>query len=215
MFERACSVLVEKNIDSKCFDMQICVYRDYDCGLNDILQVSSWENRPEDLRNFLTKIVARGGDDIPEAIEIGLQHAYKEHEKSSLSQIILIADAPAKSLEEVKRDRSKLGDSKWNDKFGTVTFYGDEVKKFTSHEVPVPINTFYIDDICKKNFEDIAKLSSGVSKELKLKGEEGSEILTNFISEAILSSVGKSKSNNADDLIKLYKEKYPKFYTKE
>jgi len=37
MFEHACGVLEKKNLDSKCFELQIGVYRDYDCGLDGIL----------------------------------------------------------------------------------------------------------------------------------------------------------------------------------
>ena len=50
----------------------------------------------------MSLIKAIGGEDVEEAIEVGLQHASNEVEKNNLSQIILIGDAPAKSKEVIK-----------------------------------------------------------------------------------------------------------------
>jgi hypothetical protein len=55
--------------------MQCAIYRDYDQGLNGILEYSSWYSDPVPLREFMSKIKAKGGEDYEEAVEIGLQHA--------------------------------------------------------------------------------------------------------------------------------------------
>ena len=82
-----------------------------------------------------------------------------------------------------------------------------------NHEHPVSVNTFYIDESCKNNFQEIAVLSKGKCQELKLEGEKGSEILTNFITETILSSIGK-EFGNTDELVTRYREKFKKSYIK-
>ena len=69
--------------------MQFVVYRDYDCREGGLLQSSSWETKPNNLRNFMTKVNARGGDDYEEAIEIGLWHAVQQSEHpDGISQVI-------------------------------------------------------------------------------------------------------------------------------
>jgi hypothetical protein len=50
IFERAQKILKDYKIDPNCFEMQFVCYRDYDCGVENILHASSWERRPENLR---------------------------------------------------------------------------------------------------------------------------------------------------------------------
>jgi hypothetical protein len=57
------------------------------------------------LREFTSKVRAKGGGDYEEAIEIGFWHALREHNKNPITSIILIADAPAKSLQVIKSHR--------------------------------------------------------------------------------------------------------------
>ncbi|CAF4652242.1 unnamed protein product, partial [Didymodactylos carnosus] len=110
MFERAGTVLKEKGLPSDAFQMQFVVYRDYDCKKEGILQSSSWETKPNNLRNFITPIAATGGGDYEEAIEIGLWYAVQQSEQpDGLSQVILIGDAPAKEKPAIARDRNASG----------------------------------------------------------------------------------------------------------
>lgn len=50
-----------------------------------ILNYSGWESSHENLQSFMSLIKAVGGEDVEEAIEVGLQHAYNEVEKNNLS----------------------------------------------------------------------------------------------------------------------------------
>ena len=69
MFERASVVLKEKGLPNDAFQMQLAVYRDYDCKPERILQSSSWETKLTNLRIFMSTIIkAMGGSDYEEAI---------------------------------------------------------------------------------------------------------------------------------------------------
>ncbi|CAF2980653.1 unnamed protein product [Rotaria sp. Silwood2] len=105
MFERASAILTEKSLPNDTFQMQFVVYRDYDCKEKELLQSSCWETKPNNLRNFMTHISAKGGGDYEEAIEIGLWYAVQQNKQSDrISQVILIGDAPAKDRPAIKRD---------------------------------------------------------------------------------------------------------------
>ncbi|CAF4983507.1 unnamed protein product, partial [Rotaria sp. Silwood1] len=95
MFERASVILEQKGFPGDGFQMQFAIYRNYNSRENKILQVSSWNTKGSSLRAFMNAISPEGGWGN-EAIEIGLWHAVKESEMpDSISQIILIGDAPA------------------------------------------------------------------------------------------------------------------------
>jgi hypothetical protein len=100
---------MENGFNAKSFEMQCAIYRDYNQGIDGILEFSSWNSDPLPLRDFLSKVQAKGGDDYEEAIEIGLQHSLKEHQKEPISSIILIANATAKKKDAVKILREKYG----------------------------------------------------------------------------------------------------------
>jgi len=48
-----------------------------------------------------------------EAIEIGLWHANKEHERKPITQVILIDDAPPNNYGEVHVKRNNFGHKYW------------------------------------------------------------------------------------------------------
>ncbi len=50
------------------------------------MEVSRWEDNPENLKQFLNLIVAKGGGDYPEALEIGLSEVLIEKKTSNISQ---------------------------------------------------------------------------------------------------------------------------------
>lgn len=58
-----------------------------------------------------------GGGDYEEAIEIGMWHVLNQHSIKPVDYVILIGDAPAKSLDAVERDRKK-DENIWLQKFG-------------------------------------------------------------------------------------------------
>ena len=70
------------------FQIKIVVYRNYNSNESEILQLSSWENKAQNLINFLKTVHPNGGWGN-EAIEMGLWYANQE---ADLSQVILIGD---------------------------------------------------------------------------------------------------------------------------
>ena len=159
MFERATEILKEKGI-TQGFEIQFVVYRDYDCK-DDLLQVSSWESRPELLRKFMAKMTAKGGGDYEEAIEVGLWHCNQEAEAEGISQVILIGDAPAKQKKAIAGDRNTYGGSSyWNKtKYAKETYYVDEMEKLAAKRIPV--HAFYVNSGPKENFTEIATKTGG------------------------------------------------------
>lgn len=191
MFERATEVLNKQKPSTESIQMQMTVYRDYDCMKEGLLQSSSWESKPTNLRTFMSSIVARGGGDFPEAIEVGLSHAFQQSEQpEGISQVILIGDAPAKSEETIKYDRVIYGgETYWSRTlFQTRTHYKTELQKLKNKNIPV--HTFYLNDKAKENFEEIARETSGHCKRLDIYSAQGAELLTHFVTEEILRQAG-------------------------
>ncbi|KAL4445289.1 hypothetical protein ABPG74_022102, partial [Tetrahymena malaccensis] len=204
MFQRASIVLQENNIQDECFQMQFVVYRDYDCLIDGILQFSPWESKPISLREFIKTINAHGGGDFEEAIEIGLQHANTENSLKPISQVILIGDAPSKSNEAIKRDRNQYrGESYWEDsKFSEITHYKTEAFKLKLQSIPV--HCFYLNESAQQNFQEISDITQGRCQKLDINSPNGSQQLTDVITESILESIG------GQQLVKSYQKIFGK-----
>lgn len=211
MFERAKDVLKENSIDTNCFELQFACYRDYDCGVDKILQASSWERKPENLRAFMETIHAMGGGDYEEAIEIGFWHVNQENSKDKVSQVILIGDAPAKEKNVIISDRNSFYNGQWDTKFGKPTYYLDELDKLINDSVLV--YPFYLHNGARSNFEEIAILSGTIDKckLLNVQSSEGSETLTNVVTRQILANIGNSYGRG-DELAEAYEKKFCKSY---
>lgn len=148
MFERVSLILKENNIKENSFEVQFVVYRNYNSREDKILQHSPWDTKPDNLRAFMNTIdVERGWGN--EAIEIGLWHANREHEREKITQIILIGDAPPNTKNEVKRKREKLGENYWQKtKFEKATYYEDELVQLMQNNIPV--HAFYVNNSGKE-----------------------------------------------------------------
>ena len=206
MFERASHVLSQKGLPNDAFQMQFVVYRDYDCREDGLLQSSAWESKPDNLRNFMTKVTATGGGDYEEAIEIGLWHVVQQSESpEEISQVILIGDAPAKEMPAIIRDRQATGgETYWGKtKYKVPTYYVTEMQQLKVRNIPV--HTFYLADGAKSNFEMIASQTSGQSKYLDINSARGAELLTDFVTEAVLK---KTAGDQADAVVALYRRLY-------
>jgi len=203
MFERAADVLNENGMSNVAFQMQFVVYRDYDCMEEGILQSSSWETKPTNLRNFLEPIIATGGGDYEEAIEIGLWYAAQN--MNGLSQVILIGDAPAKERPAIQRDRKAYGgESYWSKtKFSTQTYYLDELR--TLRDQNILVHTFYLANGARNNFQNIATPRVGRCQSLDIKSAKGVETLTNCITEEILRNAA---GKDGDAAVELYRRRY-------
>jgi hypothetical protein len=204
MFERASSILKEKMLPSDAFQMQIAIYRNYNSEENKILQASSWETKASNLRVFMNTIRSEGGWG-QEAIEIGLWHAVKESEmQNSVSQVILIGDAPANTQEEVSEKRGSFGESYWEKtRFSKPTYYRYELEKLKGKNIPV--HAFYLTDYAKSDFRKIAKETGGRCEYLDIHSSQGAESLTDFVTEEILRSAA---GDQGDAAVELYRTKY-------
>ncbi|CAF4640808.1 unnamed protein product [Rotaria sp. Silwood1] len=204
MFERASDILKEKMLPSDAFQMQIAIYRNYNSKANKILQTSSWETKASNLRAFMNTIHPEGGWGN-EAIEIGLWHAVKESEmQNSISQVILIGDAPANTQKEVSQKRGSFGEAYWEKtRFSKPTYYQYELQKLKENSIPV--HAFYLTDYAKGDFRKIARETQGRCEHLDIYSSDGAESLTDFVTEEILRSAA---GDQGDAAVELYKMKY-------
>ncbi|CAF4077726.1 unnamed protein product [Rotaria magnacalcarata] len=215
MFDRAADILSEKGLPSDAFQMQFAIYRNYNSEESKILQVSAWCTKGSGLRAFMNTIDPEGGWGS-EAIEVGLLHAVQESDTpESISQVILIGDAPANSQTEVSQKRANFSEAYWkNTKFTAPTHYETELKKLKDKKIP--IHTFYLTPYAKSNFEEIAKQTVGRCEALNIQSPQGAESLTHFVTEEILRKMALD-AGKAPDIVKavveLYRKKYVKAFT--
>ncbi|KAL4480832.1 hypothetical protein ABPG72_001701 [Tetrahymena utriculariae] len=213
MFERSCQIIrnSEKNIPEDCFQIQFAVYRDYDQMKERILQVSPWESKAENLKKFLEQIEPQGGQDYEEAVEIGLQHANQENSNYPLSAIILIADAPAKSLSQIQDYRKTYGgENYWKaTKFSQATHFQDEVQKLKNANLPV--HCFYLHEGAMENFTYIANQTGGKCESFNINSSDAHQKLIEIVVEPILVNVGK-QNGVGDSLYQEYLKVFNKNY---
>ena len=210
MFERAYKILKDSKIPEGSFQVQFVVYRNYGDEENRILQSSIWETKPDNLRLFMEKISASGGYGDKEAAELGLWHANNEHEKESISQVILIGDAGANAEDEVTSKRNYKGEAYWTStKFAKKTFWKEEAEKLSKNNIPV--HAFYVHNRAKPNFTDISALTKGRCEFLNVNSSEGTETLVNLVTEALLENVGK-QNGKGDSLVEAYRNIFIKSY---
>ena len=208
MFDRAFDIMNNNQVSSN-FQIQFAVFRNYNSKEDKILQVSTWEAQPENLKMFMEKIGPEGGDGN-EAIEIGLWHAHQENMKNSVSQIILIGDAPPNTIDEVKSKRTYFKSGYWdNTKFRVPTHWKEQLQNLKG----IPIHTFYVNDRAKSAFNEIANFSGGQCKFLDVNSSEGAHLLTDCVTETILKNVGELVGKG-DKLVIDYKNKYSKAFSK-
>ena len=209
MVQRASEILTANSYNSNSFQIQFVVYRNYSCRKDKLLQASPWETKADNLRIFMDTIQPEGGMGN-EAIEIGFQHANKEHEKEPVTQVILIGDAPPNTQEEVRQRRGNHGENYWKDtNFSQETYYENELDKLKSNNIPV--HAFFVHTNAEQSFKKIADATKGRCEFLDINSEKGSEILTDFITEAVLQNIGGDNKGNV--LVTAYREKFGKSYT--
>ena len=207
MFERANAVLKKNGFAEDIFQLKFVVYRDYDCK-EEILQASTWQSNPSNLRNFLMSIKPKGGGDYEEAVEIGLQYCVKQQEAEGISQIILIADAPAKEESAISSYRETYGgEAYWTERFGPATHWQTEAAKLKSSDIP--IHSFYLYSGAKYNLQKIADAGGegGKCVPLDINSSNGSATLTDLVTQQILFSSGESEEQG-ERLVAEYRKTY-------
>ncbi|CAF4678093.1 unnamed protein product [Rotaria sp. Silwood2] len=206
MFERASKILQEHNISSNSFQIQFAVYRNYNSKEDKILQSSPWETKPDNLRAFMNTIEVEGGLDN-EAVEIGLWHTNQENIRETITQVILIGDAPPNTRNEVKIKRKQFGEQYWlGTKFQQETYYENELEHLKISKIPV--HAFYVEHRAKSVFQKIAQNTGGRCEMLDINSSAGAKMLTDLVTEEILNNIGGSVKG--DVLVKAYREKYSK-----
>ena len=83
--------------------MQIVLYRNYNSDFDKILEISTFDNQGEVLKNFISKSQVSGGWGN-EAIEVALQYV---NTLQNVSEIILIGDVGGNTPQEVKTKRAQ------------------------------------------------------------------------------------------------------------
>ncbi|KAL4480352.1 hypothetical protein ABPG74_020868 [Tetrahymena malaccensis] len=205
-FEQTRDILKQKGYDPQCFLIMISCFRSYNSRWSDIFQTSTWENNPDKLRSFLQTINASGGTGPGESVEVGLWWANKQNEEDPISQVIILGDQPAHLQNEAQQHRSIFGQGYWDSTpLKGLTYYVPECQKLSSKKIPA--NTFYLRQQAKNTFEEIAKLTNGVSSFLDINSTESSKKLTNIFVEQILIDIGK-QDGRSNELIAAYKAKY-------
>ncbi|RNA15559.1 helicase carboxy-terminal domain [Brachionus plicatilis] len=207
MFDRAIDILTEYGFSSDSFEIQLAVYRDYD-SLKNVLQTNEWERKPLNLRNFMNNIKANGGADYAEAIEIELWHVNQEIKRfksgDGVSQVILIGDAPAKSIDSVKEYRKRFGgENFWSKtKFKVPTFYIDELNLLKESEVPV--HAFFVENGPEECFSEIARITGGQTGFLDVNSSDGSDKLIDLITPLILGNIETINGNPGNQLSNIF-----------
>lgn len=179
MFTRAHTVLGDAGVHEGSFELQFAVYRNYSSGVASILQHSTWESEPSNLRLFFDSVKCEGGQGN-EAVEIGFAHVNDELSRGEVSQVLLIGDMPPNTREEVCQKRGT--DYNWScTKYSEPTFYLDELEKIIQRKTTV--HAFYVNSAASCSFAEIAELSGGVCSSLDVDSMAGSEMLTSLVTE--------------------------------
>jgi hypothetical protein len=208
-FDRCQKVLDSENIHSG-FELQIAAFSNYNVCVEEILEASTWEAKPHQLSQFLTRLRVRGGWG-PEAVEVGLMHALEEHKKRPLDQIILIGDAPANPLEDIvdKRRHGHGSDSYWDKQQPTWSPTGIPKKEAMAmlQQIqlvkPVPLHAYHMAKRAQQSFENLAACTGGGSaQKLDVNSSKGADDLTDAVCKQILSSLGGKALEDAYERMK-------------
>ncbi|EAR94922.1 helicase carboxy-terminal domain protein (macronuclear) [Tetrahymena thermophila SB210] len=184
----------------------ISCFRSYTSRWQQIFQTSTWENNPDKLRSFLQTITASGGTGPGESVEVGLWWANKQNDEDPISQVIVLGDQPAHLQNEAQAHRNSFGQTYWDSTpLKELTYYVPECQKLSSKKIPA--NTFYLHPGAKSTYEDIAKLTSGISEYLDINSAQSSKKLTNLFVESLLKDIGK-QDGRSNELIAAYKAKF-------
>jgi hypothetical protein len=191
VFDRAHAILDAEGLAME-FQMQIAVYRNYNAPAEMLLQASKWESHPTPLRVFLDQIEAAYGWGN-EAIEVGLSHALKQHERDEISQVVLIGDMPANSDQEVasKRDgyEEALGEEYWRStEFSEMVTFDQQLESLA--DTGIAVHAYWVDPKAESCFKRVGAATGGTSGHLNLDAPNGNAALIEAVTTRILDNVG-------------------------
>ena len=202
-FKDAHQILLDSNL-SNSFEIQFAAYRNYSSKAESILEFSTWESEPENLRVFMDRITPQGGQGN-EAVEIGLFHANRESDAGTVSQVIIIGDMPPNTLNNVSNNREGSGGSSyWSQTtYNESTYYMDELNKLCDKNIPV--HCFYVRDDARMSFTEISRLTNGESGSLDVQSSDGDVKLTQLLTRKVLNNI-EIKLNMGSKLSNAYLE---------
>lgn len=203
-FKRISTVLAEQNI-SQGFEMQIVGYRNYNAPIEDLLEASPWATVPESLQSKLDELeVKYGWGD--EAVEAAFLHVETEVSQKPVSQVILIGDAPAQSIEDAQYKRSQQhGEEYWAKQAPSWSPTGlrqptcatEVIQRIQRSGRRTKVHAYYIDKRAADSFEKLAIMTGGTHGFLNIRERGGAEMLTGLICTQILEVVGGQKARDA------------------
>ncbi len=198
VFIRTLESLREKKLNLDIFQIRFVAYRSCYSKEN-IYQESPWTNTSAVLQSFMNGVKASGGCG-PEDLQVALQMV-----DDSVQSVILIGDAPPTPVSKVLGRRARYhGEHYWSGtKFATPTDYIKESNRLKG--LGIKVNTFYLEDRAKDTFEEIAKITDGVSYKLDVNSSSGADELLSCVTQLVLEKVG---DENGIDLLSGYKAKY-------
>lgn len=216
VYDRLCEILVEHNHNTRVFEIQFGVYRNYNSPHERILQVSPWSSQPDDLQDFMDSISPEGGWGR-EAVEVGLWHCRQEIQRTpKVTQVLLIGDAPANTPDEVASKRASNHWKQWvtgrkpkdywsqDPRFANPTTSDAELAEIK--KLGVPVHAYWVgaeDGWEKGYFQEVAARTGGHSGFLDVSAEDGKEMLTNTLSVSVLETL-----DSSGNLVKAYNKKY-------
>jgi hypothetical protein len=205
MLNRTVEVLKDNHVASG-FQIQFIVYRNYNSHPEKILQCSAWENSPTNLVQFIDSTGPSGGWEN-EAIEMALWHCNQQAANFKVTQMILIGDAPPNSREETNSKRAGRVLYSTHARYSTPVYFEEQLEKIRENKIR--INSFYVAERAKSEFERIAQRTGGSSEALDVHSSTAADNLTNIVSTNILKDIGDNLGGGiAQQLIDSYRVKF-------
>ena len=206
VFRRVKDDLEEKELDTNCFETQLCAYRNYNSVPSKLLEVSPWSTETATLETFMSGIQSSGGN-RNEAIEIGLWHVNNEANKDGgVTQAILIGDMPPNTQEEVN---TKRGSRDWSQTpYATPTFFQNEINALARREPPIPVHCFHVEsddwpgESAQAAFAKIAEDTGGKADALDIHSERGAENLIDLLTAGVEYDISREDESLREKLLK-------------
>ena len=181
-------------VNSESFEIQVIGYRNYNAPSEEILEYCSFTANENDLTNFVHSLTPDYGWGN-EAVEVAFKQLNHQEKKPNI--VMLMADAPAQTRQEIKMKRKNrqisYGEKYWKaarDGFFTNFDWKKELGTFMTENVETNIFCFYLDHRAKRNFDEIAKIGNGKSMYLNVNDRKQSvNILQGALSETILYKI--------------------------
>ncbi len=197
VFRRTFPIIQKHLGDTKTFQIQIGVYRNYHVPkVESLLEVTDFHAEAQPLIDFLDGIVTSGGWGR-EAVELGLSHVLRVHDRLPVGQIIVIGDAPPNTRWDTDYKRKKCTlDLTRTPHFSTPTYFDEEHARVKFHE-RIQVSTVFLptaaaDAVWIHDFKAMA-CNGGFQEDLDVRSDRAGDQLTNIISTSILKMLGGQK----------------------